>query len=288
MAEPAIQDISDTAFWVAHFRAVENERPDALFRDPFAGRLAGERGRKIAAAMPAARMTGWTLAMRTRIIDDFIQSAIREGVDTVLNLGAGLDARAYRLELPRSLRWIDADYPRIIEHVERSLAGERAHCALERVRIDLADLPARRKLFAQADAGSKRMLVLTEGVVPYLTSEDVASLADELRALDRARYWVVDYFAPEAMKYMQRKGVVGAMRNARLRFAPADWFGFFREHGWRLREIRYLAELGDQVRRPIPVHRLFKITMKIIAPLVPKERRDAFRKFTGFVLLEPC
>jgi len=287
MAEPAIRDISDTAFWVAHFRALENERPDPLFRDPLSGRLAGERGRQIAAAMPAARMTEWTLAMRTCIIDDFIRSAIGGGVDAVLNLGSGLDTRPYRMDLPASLRWIDADYPRIVEYMERSLAAERPRCRLERARIDLTDVTARRKLFAEANAGSKRLLILTEGVVPYLSPDEAGSLADDLRNLDRAHYWVVDYFSPQAMKYQQRKGMDRAMQNARFRFAPEDWFGFFRDHGWRSREIRYLADLGEQLRRPIPLPRLFKLAMALISPLVPKERRGAFLKFAGFVLLEP-
>ncbi|MGD0484992.1 MAG: hypothetical protein ABSB58_10150, partial [Gemmatimonadales bacterium] len=36
-----IEHVSDTARWVAVHRAMESERPDALFRDPFARRLAG-------------------------------------------------------------------------------------------------------------------------------------------------------------------------------------------------------------------------------------------------------
>jgi O-methyltransferase involved in polyketide biosynthesis len=36
-----IEHISDTARWVAFYRAMETERPDAIFRDPFARQLAG-------------------------------------------------------------------------------------------------------------------------------------------------------------------------------------------------------------------------------------------------------
>ena len=46
--EPLIRDISDTARWVAWFRAQESDRRDAQFKDPFARKLAGERGAKIA------------------------------------------------------------------------------------------------------------------------------------------------------------------------------------------------------------------------------------------------
>src|SRR4051812_21925512 len=180
MTEPTIKDVSDTAFWIAHLRALESERADALFRDPLASRLAGERGPKITASMPIPRMVGWTVAIRTCIIDDYIESAIDEGVDMILNLGAGLDTRPYRMSLPASLLWVEADYPHLIEYKESRLAGETARCRLERVKIDLADRFQRRHWHARAG----RMLVLTEGVIPYLSLEEAASLADDLRALD--------------------------------------------------------------------------------------------------------
>jgi O-methyltransferase involved in polyketide biosynthesis len=47
-AQPLVRDVSDTARWVAYFRARETQRADALFRDPFAERLAGEQGFRIA------------------------------------------------------------------------------------------------------------------------------------------------------------------------------------------------------------------------------------------------
>jgi O-methyltransferase involved in polyketide biosynthesis len=43
MSEPLIQNVSDTAFMVAVYRAMESERPDALFHDPLVRKLAGER-----------------------------------------------------------------------------------------------------------------------------------------------------------------------------------------------------------------------------------------------------
>ena len=45
-----IRNISDTALWAAIYRARESDRPDALFRDPLARRLAGERGGEVVEA----------------------------------------------------------------------------------------------------------------------------------------------------------------------------------------------------------------------------------------------
>src|ERR1700731_4388277 len=71
-AEPLIRNVSDTARWVAVYRARETERPDALFRDPFARRLAGERGEQIARSKPLGRDNDWSMITRTWLGDQFI------------------------------------------------------------------------------------------------------------------------------------------------------------------------------------------------------------------------
>ena len=91
-----ITHISDTALWVATYRADESTRPDALFRDELAGILAGERGRRIADAMPYPKIIAWGMVIRTVSVDALIQRAITLGIDTVINLGAGLDTRRGR------------------------------------------------------------------------------------------------------------------------------------------------------------------------------------------------
>ena len=175
MSDTLIENVSDTAFWVAHHRAIETERSDALFHDPWASRLAGDHGQKIARAMPQGFVTGWVVAIRTRIIDDYIQSAVAQGADVILNLGAGLDTRPFRLDLPKTLSWIEADYPDLIAFKEKRLGGETPRCQLERVKIDLANVMERRQLFASINARAKRMVVITEGLVPYLSVENVGS-----------------------------------------------------------------------------------------------------------------
>jgi DNA invertase Pin-like site-specific DNA recombinase len=62
MTDTPIENVSDTAFWVAHYRALETKRPDALFHDPLADVLAGDHGHKIARAMPMPFMTAWAIA----------------------------------------------------------------------------------------------------------------------------------------------------------------------------------------------------------------------------------
>jgi methyltransferase (TIGR00027 family) len=285
MASP-IESVSDTAYWVAHYRAQESERERPLFKDPLAGVLAGEHGRKIAAAMPRGHFTAWAVAIRTVLIDDFITRAIGQGIDTVLNLGAGLDTRPYRMHLPSQLSWIEVDYPHVIELKEERLAGETPRCRLERVKLDLAEVDTRRALLKRIDAGAKKMLILTEGVVPYLDEAAVGSLADDLHALPHAAFWIVDYFGPAWLKY-QSGTMNKTMRNAPFKFAPADWFAFFAAHGWQKADLRYLVEEAERLKRPVDMPLLMRAAWFARALFASKEDRAAMRRVAGYTLLTP-
>ncbi|MET0408747.1 MAG: SAM-dependent methyltransferase [Hyphomicrobium sp.] len=286
MANATIENVSDTAFWVAHYRGVETQRRDALFRDPLAAVLAGDRGRRIAEAMPRPFITSWVIAVRTRIIDEFIQTAVARGVDTILNLGAGLDTRPYRIELPASLRWIEADYPAMIDYKAELLVHEVPRFKLTRTKADLANSAERRDVIRSANAQATKMLVLTEGVVPYLSSDDVGALADDLRALDHAAYWIVDFFSRELLKQRERL-LAGRLKNAPFKFDPDDWFGFFEQHGWRASDVRYLASESERFGRRIELPALGKLIMAAQWLFNSKERRAHSRQSAGYALLEP-
>jgi O-methyltransferase involved in polyketide biosynthesis len=60
-----IKNVTDTAFMVAAWRARETERPNPLFCDPLASRVAGERGRQILQNLPPKTfMGGWSITIR--------------------------------------------------------------------------------------------------------------------------------------------------------------------------------------------------------------------------------
>lgn len=237
MSEPLIRDISDTARWAAVFRAQETERPDALFRDPLARRLAGERGEQIAAAkeMEMHRRNSWSWVMRTYVFDEYIQRQLMAGVDTILNLAAGLDARPYRMAVPPTLRWIEVDFPELIAYKEQVLAGEKPKCVLERVSMDLSDVARRRALFAQIGASARRVLVISEGLLLYLSAEDNGVLATDLASQPSFRYWVFDIVSPGLLEMLRKQGGGSELERAGapFRFGPAEGPGFFLRYGWR-------------------------------------------------------
>src|SRR5207237_8289077 len=176
-----ISSVSDTARWVAMYRAMESERPDALFHAPCVRRRAGERGERILASMKQGRTWALPMIVRTAVMDELILRAIaRDRVDTVLNLAAGLDTRPYRLPLAPALRWIEVDFPDVIAYKQQQLAGERAACGLDEIGVALTDAARRRALFAPIGAAARRVLVVSEGLLISLTGEQVGALARDL------------------------------------------------------------------------------------------------------------
>src|SRR3954467_11249763 len=151
-SEPLIRNISDTALWVAVYCARESERPDAVFNDPYARKLAGERGEQIAQAQTFSAKHEWSFVARTWLIDHFVSQEVAAGADAVLNLACGLDSRPYRLDLPAEVGWMKVDLPPLLAYKEEILAGEKARCRLERIALDLSNVAARRELFARIAA----------------------------------------------------------------------------------------------------------------------------------------
>jgi methyltransferase (TIGR00027 family) len=279
-----IQHVSDTARWVALYRAMESDRPDALFRDPYARRLAGTRAEQIVDRLRQGRSWAWPMIVRTAVMDELILRAIaRDGVGTVLNLAAGLDTRPYRLPLAPSLRWVEVDFPDVIAYKQEQLAGERPACALERVGVDLTDVARRGALLAEIGGAGRQVLVVTEGLLIYLTREQVAALAGDLAAQRSFRWWLLDIASPRLLKMMEKNwGPHLAAGNAPFQFAPPEGTRFFEPAGWREAEFRSMWEESLRLKRTMRLAWLWQL----IGRLYPKRKREEFRRFSGIVLLE--
>ena len=279
-----IEHISDTARWVAVYRAMESERPDALFRDPYARALAGAHGQEIVDQMPRGREMAWPMIVRTAVFDEIILATIaRERVDLVVNLAAGLDARPWRLALPPTLRWVDVDLPAILEYKAGVLREAQPRCRYEALATDLTDNAARRSAFARLGAGAERALVITEGLLIYLTAEQVAALAEDLHAQPSFRWWLMDIASPRLLQIMHRWwGKQTSAGNARFIFAPAEGTAFFAPHGWREREFRSMSEEAHRLHREMRLAWLWRL----LARLSPPKQREQYRRMSGLVVLE--
>lgn len=284
VAAPLIQHVSDTALWVATYRAGESERPDALFNDPFARRMGGQRGQAIVDALPFGRSMAWSMVVRTAVMDEVILASIgKRGVSTVVNLGAGLDARAFRLPLPPSLRWFDVDLPAITAYRQECLAGEQPACRHAHVAADLSQPAARARVLQDTRDPGGRLLVITEGLLLYLTPEQVSALATQLLGEPQVSWWLADLVTPllqQTMGMVWRSQLARA--DATFQFAPADSRSFFGALGWSEREFH--STWADSIRldRSIPQAAVWEQLSKWAGPAF----QEAVKRMSGVALLE--
>jgi methyltransferase (TIGR00027 family) len=284
--EPLIRNVSDTALWVAMYRALESERPDALFHDPYAAQLAGERGRQILQTLPNTRHSSWPMVVRTQVLDELIQDAVeQDGFDTVLNLACGLDTRPYRLALPAALRWVEADLPGMIEYKSAALKNARAFCRLERHAMDLTNDEQRHALFTRVGAAANRVLVITEGLLIYLHESQVKSLAADLHQHLSMKRWLTDLCSPRLLKMLaHHHGKLFATEDTQFRFAPRAHAEFFRPLGWTPAAFLSMAVEARRLNRfevPAPLVALGTLTGLLIPGM-----RTKMRRLGGILVLE--
>lgn len=282
--KPLVDRISDTALWIAAYRALETERRDALFHDRLAGTLAGEKGRHIAMNMPDWRQICWATAIRTRAIDQLIVSGLKAfPVDCVLNLASGLDTRPYRLPLPAGLDWVEVDLPEIVQYMDAQLREETPRCRLSRLALDLTDPARREELFRLLD-GFRNIMIVTEGFLSYLSEEQVDSLIRDMNQRPNFRYWIQDYHAGRVTEGVRERWKPYLSEDIAFQFSPPDWIGFFCERGWEVRDNRMTMEESRRFGRRLP-GRMISLRLKDL--LRSRGSKSApISRTAGYVLLE--
>lgn len=277
-----IRNVSDTALWVAIYRAMESERSDAIFRDPYARKLGGERGEDAVRTMPRGKMMAWPMIVRTAVMDEIVLRCVAEGARTVLNLAAGLDARPYRLTLPAELRWMHVDLPDMVDYFRDNMRDETPRCRVEFHAADLRDADARRRLFEDASREGP-MLVVTEGLLIYLDPADVAPLARDLHDIAGARWWLSDLASPMLLERVTKNWDRElAQANAPFRFAPANGTDFFEPFGWHESEFRSTFDESLRLNRSFPFARLTNWLLNVYS----RDKARAIRRMASIILLE--
>lgn len=277
-SEPLIRNISDTALWVAMYRAWETDKRDAVFRDPYARRLAGNRGEEIMRTMKNANKHAWSYTARTFNVDSFVKQEVERGADMIVDLAAGLDTRAYRMQLPSSLQWIEIDLPDLLSYKDQVLKGEKPVCRLERIPLDLANPASRRAIFEELGRSAKRALIISEGLIVYLTAEQVCALARDLADQPSFKRWATDLVSPALLKMLQKQvGTPLAQAGSPLKFGPAEGPRYFEQCGWKSVEVRSMLQTGAKLKRLPWLFRLFA--------LFPDPKGDKPKAIWGGVVL---
>ena len=243
------QDISDTAKWVAQYRAMESQREDAIFNDPFAERLAGIRGKEIVDLLPAGLSSSWSLAVRTVSIDEMLLNCIaKNNITHVVNLAAGLDSRAFRLTFPHQITWTEVDLPEILDYKMEVLKNDVPKCKLQSWRYDLSKHDQRKEMYDKINQFDGDTLVLTEGLLCYLEEQNVSEMSEELFANKNVRFWLFDLFVPLSLKMLNKHWkVFFDEEGAHFRFATS--LDFFTRIGWKPSDARSVISEAERLNR---------------------------------------
>src|SRR2546423_3666179 len=161
-----------TGVLVAAPRAEEGGRADRLVGDQLAPAFvsaAAVGGGDIPTAAVLPPGASAFLAIRTRFFDDAVLAACATGVRQVVLLGAGLDARAFRLDWPPGIRLFEVDLPELFAFKEPVVASAGAVARCERivVPVDLREDWTGPLTGAGFDR-SAATACLAEGLLPYL------------------------------------------------------------------------------------------------------------------------
>lgn len=184
-----------TALMVAAARAIETHRPDALARDEYAEHFV--RAAPACAdwpvrleqvphgeANPLWGRLGRYFGLRTRVLDDFVLRSVRAGARQTVLLGAGLDARAFRLGFPAGHVVFELDRQEVLAFKHAVLGRLSATPKATRVpiTIDLCDDWAAALLSAGFHP-SVPTVWLAEGLLLYLPVEAERQLMDTVDRL---------------------------------------------------------------------------------------------------------
>jgi methyltransferase (TIGR00027 family) len=186
-----------TALGLAASRAVESDRPDRLICDPLARAFFKAAGVNLpmrldwpdsgAALSDAERLHlhgSCYIGLRTRFYDDVLLRAANRGLRQGVLIGAGLDARAFRLALPADFRLIELDQAPLLEWKETVLGDQAAipRCRRSRIGTDLRE-DWSEELARLGFNPLQPAAFVAEGVLPYLTADEQRDLLRQINAL---------------------------------------------------------------------------------------------------------
>jgi methyltransferase (TIGR00027 family) len=125
--------------------------------------------------------------LRKRWIEEAVRSALTEGCEQVVIMGAGFDTLALRLsrEFPRA-SFIEIDHPATQASKRRAAEGGGAPGNLRFIAVDLACVRLQDALSGGAYRAAARSVFIIEGLLMYLTDAEVGGVFTALRELQRA------------------------------------------------------------------------------------------------------
>ena len=245
-----LDGVGGTGLTIAAVRARETARPDRLFADPLAATFAEAGGLDLDSPPGGRRAVAlrvWVVG-RTVFLDELLAGASQQGCRQVVLLGAGFDARAFRLPWPAGTRCFEVDTPDVLGPKDEVLAAAHAEPACERVVVpcDLRDdWPA--ALRAAGLDPARPTAWIAEGLLVYLSAAHVDRLLASVTRLSAPGSWLgLTMTTREADGLADTR--LATLRQSR---APDDPVGWLAGLGWAA-DLSDLREVLRAHGRPLP------------------------------------
>ncbi len=166
------------------------------------------------------------IVVRAKQYDDWIQEFIKHNpACIVLNLGCGLDTRITRIHPPASVNWFDVDFPDVIQLRKNFYADGAGYRMIESSITEpawLKEIPS-----------GQLTLIVAEGVLEYLTGEEVKTLLNRLTdhcAHGKIAFDVMNSFAIQSAKSTKNEPTAGL-------------------HVWEVNDLREVDRLDSKLKR---------------------------------------
>ena len=232
--------VGGTAVAVAVARAVESRRPDSWFFDPLAEYVA-EIAELRREDEPRPGLVCW-VAVRTRFLDEMLADAVAAGIRQVVLLGAGLDARAFRLPWADGVRLFEVDGAPVLGAKQRMVdaLGAEPGCERHVVFADLTTSTWPERLIAGGFRTEQPTCWIAEGVLVYLNPAERDALLARLAGLSAPGSRLgLTYTTMHRAHYL--------LFRSELDVPPRDWL---RGLGWDA-DVSTLAETAEDYDRPL-------------------------------------
>jgi methyltransferase (TIGR00027 family) len=301
---------SQTAEHMAFFRALESGRPpkQRLFKDPLASHFLNRRlrvmvqltrlppfriliSRYVDWRCPGARTSG---IARTRLIDDLLTAALEDGLSQVVILGAGFDARPYRIPCGQAVCFFEVDHPDTL-NFKRSRFQKLAGASRGNIRDVEIDFNTQSLREALARAGfdpARRTFFIWEGVTNYLLSDAVAATLQFIGSVALGSQLVFTYVHRDFFRTPHLFPGAARLKSELERLEEPWTFGLdpveipilLRRHGLRLLKdlgsIEYRAHYLGKSPRTLYGYEFYRAALSEVNPIrnnrsQPTEQREA-------------
>ena len=179
---------------------------------------------------------------RKRYIDDKLLEVVSAGLDAVVNLGAGLDTRAYRLPALSSMPVFELDFPENIKYKKAKLqqlfGGIPPHVTLVPIDFDSQDLGS--VLASYGYRVTYKSFLIMEAVTQYLSKNGIQNTFQFLAQAQTGSRLVFTYICKDFIDGTDRYGLTALYEAYRVKtllwkvgLAPQQVAAFLEQYAWK-------------------------------------------------------